>query len=271
MTDASRCPVFSWRFSRRCAGECDSRSSSECRRIFLRSPLDELASRSKSRHTRLVYRHWRRCRAGRARHSWQLVPRRENQWRIPTTRRDLAQRVWILLLILTILSLTATMLVRPAVLQSYFHYPIAFLIPAGVLASLFGILLYSRKERDFPAFLSSCFYLSFMLAGAAAGLSRLLPSSRSALQDITISNSLAGHHGLAVGLVWWALGSCWPLDISSSSIECFAEKLPTPRRRMANKNDMNPTQMKWLSIFCSPHLPSELSSNICVPPTERFP
>ena len=121
--------------------------------------------------------------------------------------RDLAQRAWILLLILTILSLTATMLVRPAVLQSYFRYPIAFLIPAGVLASLFGILLYSRKERDFPAFLSSCLYLTLMLAGAAVGLCPvLLPSSRNSAQDITISNSLAGHHGLAVGLVWWGFG-----------------------------------------------------------------
>ncbi len=121
--------------------------------------------------------------------------------------RDLAQRAWIVLLILTILSLTATMLVRPAVLQSYFHYPIAFLIPAGVLGSLFGILLYSRKNRDFPAFLSSCLYLTLMLAGAAVGLCPvLLPSSRNAAQDITISNSLAGHHGLAVGLVWWGFG-----------------------------------------------------------------
>ncbi|HZC44070.1 MAG TPA: cytochrome d ubiquinol oxidase subunit II [Acidobacteriaceae bacterium] len=121
--------------------------------------------------------------------------------------RDLAQRAWILLLILSGLSLTATMLVRPALLQNYFHYPIAFLIPAGVLASLFGILLYSRKNRDFPAFLSSCLYLALMLAGAAVGLCPvLLPSSRNAAQDITISNSLSGHHGLKVGLVWWGFG-----------------------------------------------------------------
>ncbi|MGB7199364.1 MAG: cytochrome d ubiquinol oxidase subunit II, partial [Acidobacteriaceae bacterium] len=121
--------------------------------------------------------------------------------------RDLVQRAWIFLLILTILSLTSTMLVRPAVLQSYFHYPIAFLIPAGVLGSLFGILLYSRKERDFPAFLSSCLYLTLMLAGAAVGLCPvLLPSSRNSAQDITISNALSGHHGLAVGLVWWGFG-----------------------------------------------------------------
>ena len=121
--------------------------------------------------------------------------------------RQLAQRSWIVLLLLTIVSLTTTMVVRPAVLLSYLHYPVAFLVPAGVVASLFGILLCSRKGRDFPAFLSSCLYLALMLGGAAVGLCPvLLPSSRNAAQDITISNALAGHHGLAVGLVWWALG-----------------------------------------------------------------
>lgn len=50
---------------------------------------------------------------------------------LQTRARLLAQRYWIVLLVLTIASLTATMLVRPAVLLSYFHYPIAFLIPAG--------------------------------------------------------------------------------------------------------------------------------------------
>ncbi len=126
---------------------------------------------------------------------------------LQTRARQLAQRGWIVLLLLTIISLTATMVVRPALLLSYFHHPIAFLIPAGVVASLFGILLYSRSARDFAAFLCSCFYLALMLTGAAVGLCPvLLPSSRNAAQDITISNSLAGHHGLAVGLVWWGFG-----------------------------------------------------------------
>jgi cytochrome d ubiquinol oxidase subunit II len=121
--------------------------------------------------------------------------------------RQLAQRSWIVLLLLTIVSLATTMLIRPTVLLSYFHYPIAFLIPLGVVASLFGILLYSRKTRDFSAFLCSCLYLALMLAGAAVGLCPvLLPSSRNAAQDITISKALAGHHGLAVGLVWWSFG-----------------------------------------------------------------
>lgn len=126
---------------------------------------------------------------------------------LQTRAQQLAQRSWIVLLLLTVISLSATMMVRPAVLLSYFHYPVAFLIPLGVVASLFGMLLYSRKSRDFPAFLCSCLYLALMLAGAAVGLCPvLLPSSRNAAQDITISKALAGHHGLAAGLVWWSFG-----------------------------------------------------------------
>lgn len=126
---------------------------------------------------------------------------------LQTRAQQLAQRSWIILLLLTVISLSATMMVRPAVLLSYFHYPVAFLIPLGVVASLFGMLLYSRKSRDFPAFLCSCLYLALMLAGAAVGLCPvLLPSSRNAAQDITISKALAGHHGLAAGLVWWSFG-----------------------------------------------------------------
>ncbi len=122
--------------------------------------------------------------------------------------RHLAQLLWIPLLVLTGVSLAATTLVRPAILQNYLRYPVAFLIPAGVAICLLGMFFYSRGSRDFPAFLCSSFYLSFMLAGAAAGLYPvLLPSSRSALQDITVANSLAGHHGLAVGLVWWSFGT----------------------------------------------------------------
>lgn len=121
--------------------------------------------------------------------------------------RGLAQTLWLLLVILTVISLAATVVVRPSTLHNYLNYPVAFIIPAGVIACLLGMLVYSRRLRDFPAFLCSSSYLALMLAGAAVGLYPvLLPSSRNAAQDITISNALAGHHGLAVGLVWWSFG-----------------------------------------------------------------
>ena len=47
---------------------------------------------------------------------------------------------------------------------------------------------------------------SEMLVGVAAGLSTVLPSSTDAARDMTIAKSLAGPHGLRVGLVWWGIG-----------------------------------------------------------------
>jgi cytochrome d ubiquinol oxidase subunit II len=121
--------------------------------------------------------------------------------------KKIARRCWLPLLLLTLLSLAATIHVRPETLANCTLHPIAFLVPAGVLASLLGMLLYSARSRDFAAFLCSCAYLALMLVGAAVGLYPvLLPSSSDPAQDITVARALAGHHGLAVGLVWWSGG-----------------------------------------------------------------
>ena len=121
--------------------------------------------------------------------------------------KKIVQRGWGVLVLLTLLSLVATIHVRPGTLDNYRLHPVEFLIPAGVLASLLGIFFYSKQTRDVAAFLCSCAYLALMLVGAAAGLYPvLLPSSLDPAQDITIARALAGHHGLAVGLVWWSGG-----------------------------------------------------------------
>ena len=47
-----------------------------------------------------------------------------------------------------------------------------------------------------------------MLVGAVFGLYPLvLPASTDPAYSLTIYNSAAGHHGLAVGLAWWILGA----------------------------------------------------------------
>jgi cytochrome bd ubiquinol oxidase subunit II len=109
--------------------------------------------------------------------------------------------------LLTIVSLVATIAVRPASLNNYFHYPITFIVPVGVLVSLFGIWWFNRSQRPLRAFLSSALYLFFMLAGACWGVyPTLLPSSTSAERDITLTSALSGPHTLSVGLAWWTIG-----------------------------------------------------------------
>jgi cytochrome d ubiquinol oxidase subunit II len=57
------------------------------------------------------------------------------------------------------------------------------------------------------AFLSSCLYLFFMLAGACWGVyPTLLPATTGSDRDITLSRAISGPHTLAVGLVWWSFG-----------------------------------------------------------------
>lgn len=135
-------------------------------------------------------------------------------WLVIKTSSELgrrAQRVvtplWIVLLILTGVSLYATVSVRPEMLNNYFNYPLTFVVPAGVILSLTGVWFFNRKSKPTAAFLSSVFYLFFMLAGACWGLyPTLLPATTGADRDITLVRALSGPHALSVGLVWWGFG-----------------------------------------------------------------
>jgi cytochrome bd ubiquinol oxidase subunit II len=123
--------------------------------------------------------------------------------------RNAVSFLWIALLVLTLVSLPASMIARSDTLPNYRAYPVAFSIPILVLLSLGGITYFSRNHDDRKAFACSCAYLAIMLVGAAIGLyPRLLPSSNGATRDITIEKALSGPHTLHVGLIWWAIGMC---------------------------------------------------------------
>ena len=135
-------------------------------------------------------------------------------WLTIKTSGELAQRarrivtpLWFMLASLTTISLVATIFVRPASLDNYFHYPLTFVVPFGVIASMTAVWLFNRGGQVVRAFLSSCVYLFFMLAGACWGLyPTLLPASTGADRDITLVKAISGPHTLAVGLAWWSVG-----------------------------------------------------------------
>jgi cytochrome d ubiquinol oxidase subunit II len=117
------------------------------------------------------------------------------------------RRVWPFVLLITIISLPATVLARLDALHNYREHPIAFMVPVVVLVSLVAMAVAIKRRSALLGFLSSCVYLSSMLAGAAVGLfPALLPSVGDDGQDITITRAMAGTHTLHVGLVWWTLG-----------------------------------------------------------------
>lgn len=121
--------------------------------------------------------------------------------------RKVVTPLWLALGVLTVLSLVATIVVRPASLDNYYHYPFTFVVPVGVVASLAAIWLFNRSTQPLKAFLASCSYLFFMLAGACWGVyPALLPATTGAANDITLTRAISGPHTLAVGLVWWGFG-----------------------------------------------------------------
>ncbi len=135
-------------------------------------------------------------------------------WLTIKTSGDLYQRaqrlvtpLWAALIALTIVSLIATIGVQPHSLDNYIAHPLTFVVPVGVIASLAGILLFNRRHKPIHAFISSCLYLFFMLAGACWALyPTLLPATTGSEYNITMDRALSGPHTLSVGLVWWTLG-----------------------------------------------------------------
>ena len=121
--------------------------------------------------------------------------------------RRAAAVLWPWLVLVTVISLAATLWIRPSLLENYQRTPILYAIPVLVAASLFGMWSMGQRGRELGAFLSSCAYLILMLVGAAAALyPNLLLSTTDPSLNITIYNAHSGEHSLAIGLIWWSIG-----------------------------------------------------------------
>ncbi len=121
--------------------------------------------------------------------------------------RKAARVLWAAVTALTLVSLIATLSVRPQMLLNYSKYPIGAVIPLVVLVSLGLIAYYLSKRSEKAAFLASSVYIAAMLVGAAFGLyPNVLPASTKPEYSLTVQNTAAPAYGLGVGLVWWTIG-----------------------------------------------------------------
>ena len=77
--------------------------------------------------------------------------------------RRWAVRLWPAVVLLTLVSVPATAIARPASLANYLRFPVAFLAPVLVVAGLAGIFVFARVDRWLLAFASSCLFLTAML------------------------------------------------------------------------------------------------------------
>lgn len=121
--------------------------------------------------------------------------------------RRVASWGWLALVLMTALSLVATLYVRPQVLDNFRLRAWGWLIPALVLASLAAMRFYQAKGRELAAFFSSTAYIVGMLSGAAFALyPTLLPASTDPAYNLTVYNARTGAYSLSVGLIWWLIG-----------------------------------------------------------------
>jgi cytochrome d ubiquinol oxidase subunit II len=121
--------------------------------------------------------------------------------------RKVASTLWPVQVAATIFSLIATVYAVPRVLDNYGRWPIGYLTPLIVIASLVYLYFAHSRGHDKAAFVASCAYIAGMLVGAAFALyPNVLPASTGQQYSLTIYNAATGAYGLAIGVVWWTLG-----------------------------------------------------------------
>ena len=140
--------------------------------------------------------------------------------------RAVALWAWPVQLVLTVVGLIATIYIRPTVLDNYRQHVIGFLIPALVYGALALMIYAIRKGQDKTAFVGSALYIVGMLVGAAFALYPVvLPASTDPARNLTIYNTAAGQHGLAVGFTWWILGMILALAYFTLLFRMFKGKV----------------------------------------------
>jgi len=110
------------------------------------------------------------------------------------------------LIVLTLLSLVATLSIHPNLLANYKALPIGFAIPLLVGASLVAIWIFQKKRQEKAAFVSGALYLAFMLVGPVFALYPVILTAIDSQYSLTVENSITSAYALQIGLRWWSIG-----------------------------------------------------------------
>jgi len=89
-----------------------------------------------------------------------------------------------------------------------------------------GMFLFRFKINDTKAFLSSSIFIIGMLGATAFGLyPNVLPASTGPAYSLNVHNTMAGEHGLQVGLIWWIIGIILTIGYFSYLFYSFRGKI----------------------------------------------
>ena len=135
-------------------------------------------------------------------------------WVALRTEGELQQRarkavrvVWPLVLVAGAAVTVLTFRVQPQLWRNLAQAPWGVFFAALALGGLIAACVFARRGKDHAAFVSSSASLFGMLSSAAFGIyPYVLPSVSDPALAFTIDNTLAGRHGLLVGLAWWVPG-----------------------------------------------------------------
>jgi cytochrome d ubiquinol oxidase subunit II len=111
-----------------------------------------------------------------------------------------------ILILLTIVSLAATLMIHPNITANYNALKIGYAIPVLVFASLIGVIFFQKRRQEVAAFVSGALYLAFMLVGAVYSLYPVILPAVDPHFNLTIQNSLTAPYALQVGLRWFTFG-----------------------------------------------------------------
>jgi cytochrome d ubiquinol oxidase subunit II len=110
------------------------------------------------------------------------------------------------LLVLTLVSLFATLSIHPNLLANFHALPIGYAIPVLVMASLIGVFISQKGRQEVLAFVCGALYLAFMLVGAVYALYPVILPAIDPQYNLTVANSITESYALQVGLRWFTLG-----------------------------------------------------------------
>jgi cytochrome d ubiquinol oxidase subunit II len=111
-----------------------------------------------------------------------------------------------LLLVLTLLSLIATVAIHPNITANFNTLPIGYAIPLLVFASLVALFIFQKRRHEVLAFVFGALYLTLMLVGAVYALYPVILPAIDSQYNLTIANSITSSYALQVGLRWWIIG-----------------------------------------------------------------
>ena len=117
--------------------------------------------------------------------------------------------------------------VQPNLRLNYVAHPVGYILPVGGAIALAATLVFRRRRRDVPAFVTSSLFIVAMLGSIAWGCyPNILIATTEPAYSLTVYNASAGEYGLRVGLVWFLIGFVLVIAYQIYAHRCFWGKVP---------------------------------------------